>query len=399
VLKSTNRDLFFKHVAQTSDLPLAIEITHAQGVYLYAKDKTYIDCISGISVSNIGHSNPKVTEAIKNQLDKHMHLMVYGEIVQSSQTQLAERLAQHLPKQLQSIYYVNSGSEAIEASMKLAKRFTGKHRFVAQHKAYHGSTQGALSLMSDAYFGNAFVPLLPGIDFIHQNDLSQIDALITSETAAVFIEPIMGEKGYCPCNLEYLQALRKRCDETHTLLVYDEIQSGYGRTGELFAFQSYQVQPDILVLAKGFGGGMPLAAFISSEKIMQVLTDQPVLGHITTFGGHPVSCAASLATLNYILDEQLLNTVLEKEAMFRSLLKHPKIHAVDGKGLLLAIDLNDPVFCRKVIDGCVEDGLLIDWFLYAEHKIRLAPPLIINEKEIQEICGIIIDNIEKAMQP
>lgn len=396
---ATLRSLFFQHVAQTSDAPLALSITHAQGVFMYAEDTTYIDCISGISVSNLGHSHPAIVEAVKQQAEKHMHLMVYGEIVQSPQVRLAQTLTSHLPAALSSVYFVNSGSEAIEGAMKLAKRFTGRHHFVAQHQAYHGSTQGALSLMSDAYFSRAFRPLLPGISFIHQNALDEIDALITSQTAAVFIEPVMGEKGYEPCDIQYLKAVRKRCNETGALLVFDEIQTGYGRTGSLFAFQSLDVVPDILVLAKGFGAGMPLGAFIASESLMSVLTDNPVLGHITTFGGHPVSCAASLAALEILTSTPLIEQVPEKEALFRSLLVHPAIKNISGKGLMLAIELGDDVFCRRVIDGCVRDGLLIDWFLYAANRIRIAPPLVIEDPEIRRVCGIIIENISKAMQP
>ena len=395
MLKHTNRDRFFRFVAQTSDNPLAIEIQKAEGVFLYAADKTYIDCISGISVSNLGHSNSAIKEAIKRQVDQHLHLMVYGEMVQSTQVQLAEKLASYLPQNLQSVYFVNSGSEAIEGAMKLAKRWTKRARFVAQTFAYHGSTHGALSLMSESYFSQAFVPLLPGVDFIVQNDCSQIDELITHETAAVFIEPIMGEKGYWPCSIDYLKAIRKRCDETGALLVFDEIQSGYGRTGSLFAFQHLEVVPDILVLAKGFGAGMPLGAFIASPDMMAILTDNPVLGHITTFGGHPVSCAASLAALNYLHDEAVLEGIAEKEHLFRKLLVHPKIKRIDGSGLMLALVFDSPVFCRAVIDACVESGLLIDWFLYAENRIRLSPPLIMDQKQIETVSGIIIENIQK----
>ena len=397
--KHTNRERFFGFLAQTSDNPLAIEIQKAEGVYLYANGKTYIDCISGISVSNLGHSNAAINEALKNQIDKHLHLMVYGEMIQSSQVQLAEKLATYLPSNLQSVYFVNSGSEAIEGAMKLAKRYTGRSRFVAQENAYHGSTHGALSLMSDPYFSNSFTPLLPGIDFIKQNDHSEINSLITHQTAAVFIEPIMGEKGYLPCSMAYLKAVRKRCDETGTLLVFDEIQSGYGRTGSLFAFQQLEVVPDILVLAKGFGAGMPLGAFIASNNIMQVFTENPVLGHITTFGGHPMSCAASLAALNYLHTESIMDGIPEKEHLFRRLLVHPKIKQIDGKGLMLALVFEDVEFCRKVIDACVDSGLLIDWFLYAENKIRLSPPLIISKEQIETVSGIVIENIKKQCNP
>ena len=395
----TLRDWFFNDVAQTSDSPLALQISHAEGVFLYSHDKTYIDCISGISVSNLGHSNPRIIAAVKSQLDKHMHLMVYGEMIQSTQVQLAHALTQQLPETLNSVYFVNSGSEAIEGAMKLAKRVTGKHRFVAQHLAYHGSTQGALSLMSDPYFSNSFRPLLPGVAYLQQNDLSEINSIITMDTAAVFIEPVMGEKGYEPCTIEYLQAIRKRCDETCTLLVFDEIQTGYGRTGSLFAFQSLGVVPDVLVLAKGFGGGMPLGAFIASQSLMSVLTDKPVLGHITTFGGHPVSCASSLEALKILTETDILSKIPEKEALMRSLLVHPLIKTITGKGLMLSLVFDDEKFCRQVIDGCVRDGLLIDWFLFAANRIRIAPPLIIEEPEIRKLCGIIIENISKAMQP
>lgn len=391
--------MFFKHLAQTSDAPLALEISHAKGMYLYSKDKTYIDCISGISVSNLGHSHPKIIEAIKSQVDQHMHLMVYGEIIQSPQTQLAQALCNLLPNTLNSVYYVNSGSEAIEGAMKLAKRYTGRHRFVAVENAYHGSTQGALSLMSDHYFSDRFTPLLPGITYIKQNEVDLINECITFDTAAVFVEPIMGEKGYEPCTHAFLEGLRRRCNETGTLLIFDEIQSGYGRSGKLFAFEHDQIFPDILVLAKGFGGGMPLGAFISSHDIMSVFMDNPVLGHITTFGGHPVSCAAGLAALNAIQDEGLIGQIQAKEALFRQLLIHPKIKAISGKGLMLALHFEEEQFCRKVIDACVSSGLLIDWFLFAPDRIRLAPPLIVDESHIREICGIILENISKAMQP
>ncbi len=390
------RNLFLHHVAQTSDSPLALEITHAEGMYLYAEGKQYIDCISGIAVSNVGHANPYVNQAVKQHVDKHLHLMVYGEIIQSSQVMLAEKLTSLLPPSLHSVYFVNSGSEAVEGAMKLAKRVTGRHRFVAQEQAYHGSTHGALSLMSEAYFSQRYVPLLPGVSFIRQEDITHIGSVITDETAAVFIEPLMGEKGYVNSSKEYLQAIRKRCDETGALLVFDEIQSGYGRTGKLFAFEHDGIIPDILVLAKGFGGGLPLGAFVASNDVLKSLTHDPVLGHITTFGGHPLSCAASLAALEFILDKGLMESIPEKEALFRKLLVHPRIKNVSGKGLLLAVDLEDTDFCRKVIDGCVKDGLLIDWFLYAEHKIRLAPPLIVENDHIKTICGTIVENIIKC---
>lgn len=388
---------FLQHVAQTSNAPLSIQIERAEGVYMYDNEnKKYIDCISGISVSNVGHSNAFVNEAIKKQLDQHLHLMVYGEIIQKPQVELATKLCEILPKTLNSVYFVNSGSEAVEGAMKLAKRYTGKHRFVALKQAYHGSTQGALSLMSDSYFSNSFAPLLPGIDFLEQNDFSQIEELINKDTAAVFVEPIMSEKGYIPCAEEFLISIANRCKQVGALLVFDEIQSGMGRTGCFFAFQHFSVQPDILLLAKAFGGGLPLGAFVSNIEKMQVFMDNPVLGHITTFGGHPLSCSASLAAIQYIENNHLISQIKEKENLFRSLLVHPLITQISGKGLMLAIAFEHKEFARQVIDYCVEDGLLIDWFLYAENKMRLSPPLIIQTSEIKEICSIILKNINKV---
>ena len=388
---------FYRHVAQTSDNPLGIAIQNASGVYLHAEDKTYIDCISGISVSALGHSHPSIVAAIQQQLNKHLHLMVYGELIQDQQVELATTLSAMLPESLQSVYFVNSGSEAIEGVMKLAKRYTKRSKFVAQKLAYHGSTQGALSLMSDAYFSQAFAPLLPGIDFIEQNQIDQIEALITKETAAVFIEPVMGEKGYVPCSTDYLFALRKRCNETGTLLVFDEIQTAYGRTGEWFAFKTYGVVPDVLVLAKSFGGGLPLGAFITSKDIMDCLKDHPVLGHITTFGGHPLSCAAALAAIKVLQNEPHIEQVNAKSNLFRDLLKHPKIIRIDGMGLMLSLQFEQAQFCRKVIDQCVQNGLLIDWFLYAEDKIRLAPPLIVSIEQIHEIAHTILKSLDECL--
>ncbi|HEY1046561.1 MAG TPA: aminotransferase class III-fold pyridoxal phosphate-dependent enzyme [Bacteroidia bacterium] len=399
-MPSTNlRNLFLQHVAQTSDNPLNIQIDRAEGVYLYSGDKVYIDCISGISVSNLGHSRPEIIDAVNEQMRKHTHLMVYGELVQSPQVLLAKELTALLPDQLNSVYFVNSGSEAIEGAMKLAKRYTDRFRFTAQKLAYHGSTQGALSLMSDPFFSDAFTPLLPGITFMDQNSIEQIEASITHETAAVFIEPIMGEKGYLPCEIKYLKAVRKRCDEVGALLIFDEIQSGYGRTGSLFAFEQFDVIPDVLVLAKGFGGGLPLGAFVSSKEILSVMTHQPVLGHITTFGGHPVSCAASLAALNLLLETKIHLDVPRKSELFKSKLKHPAIKSISGSGFMLAIEFEDAVLCRKIIDACVLEGLLVDWFLFSESKMRIAPPLIMEDEVIARVCGIILDKIQESVQP
>ena len=388
---------FLQYIAQTSDSPLAIQIERAEGVFMYdINNKAYIDCISGISVSNVGHSNPMVNEAVKKQLDQHLHLMVYGEIIQKPQVELAQKLSTLLPEEMDSVYFVNSGSEAVEGAMKLAKRYTGKSRFVALKHAYHGSSHGALSLMSDSYFTDAFAPLLPGIDFINQNNHEEALNAIDCDVAAVFMEPIMSEKGYMPCTDDFIQLVASRCKQVGALLVFDEIQSGMGRTGRFLAFQHTNVNPDIVLMAKAFGGGLPLGAFVASKNTMQVLMDNPVLGHITTFGGHPLSCAASLDAINYIYYNVLMGAITEKEQLFRSLLVHPLIKEISGKGLMLAISFDNKQFARQVIDQCVQDGLLIDWFLFAEDKIRLSPPLIIETTEIKEICRIILKNINQV---
>ena len=386
----TQRQLFFNHIAQTSELPLALEIEKAEGVYLYdVSGKRYIDLISGISVSNIGHRHPKVIAAIKDQLDKYMHLMVYGEYIQSPQVQFAKLLSEHLPSTLSSVYFVNSGSEAIEGAMKLAKRFTGRTEIISFKNGYHGSTQGSLSIMGNEEFKNAFRPLLPDtkqIEFNNSDDLK----LITSKTACVVVETIQGEAGAIVPQTNFLKALRERCTEVGALLVADEIQCGFGRTGKLFAFEHYNVVPDILCLAKGMGGGMPIGAFISSKEIMHSLTNNPILGHITTFGGHPVCCAAGLATLNVLLEEKLIDSVEEKEQLFRKLLKHPKIKSIKGKGLLLALEFDNYEQNKKIIDACIEKGVIVDWFLFNSHSMRIAPPLTITEEEIRFSCDIIL---------
>ncbi len=384
------RQLFLQHVAQTSDAPLQLEIESAEGVYLKGPDgQRYIDLISGISVSSLGHSNPKVMEAIQNQSKDYLHLMVYGEFVQKPQVLLAEQITHHLPESLQSVYFVNSGSEAVEGAMKLAKRYTGRKQFVAARNAYHGNTHAPLSLMSDAGYTQAFAPLLPGISFINYNKTSDLET-ITRDTAAVFIETVQGEAGYLPAELNYLKALRARCTEVGALLILDEIQCGMGRTGKMFAFEHYGIIPDVLLLAKAFGGGLPLGAFISSKEIMHVLTHNPVLGHITTFGGHPLSCAAALAGLHYLLDEELMKKVPAKEALFRQLLRHPKIKSITGKGLMLALEFESFEVNKAIIDRCIEQGLLTDWFLFAPEKLRLSPPLIISSQEIEKACEILI---------
>jgi acetylornithine/succinyldiaminopimelate/putrescine aminotransferase len=390
----TNRQLFFNNVAQTSETPLALEIERAEGVYLYdINNKKYLDLISGISVSNVGHRHPKVVKAIKDQLDKYMHLMVYGEFIQSPQTLLAKALADHLPGSLSSVYFVNSGSESVEGAMKLAKRYTGRTEIISFKNAYHGSTQGCLSIMGHEEFKSSYRPLLPDTKQIEFNNFNDLN-LITERTACVFVETVQGEAGAIIPKDDFLIQLRKQCDRVGALLVADEIQCGFGRTGTLFAFEQYNFTPDILCIAKGMGGGMPIGAFISSKEIMKVLSNNPILGHITTFGGNPVCCAASLATLDVLLEEDLINTVHSKEKLFRNLLQHPKIRSINGKGLLLSVEFENYDENKAIIDRCIEDGLLTDWFLFNSHSMRIAPPLTISEKEIRQACDIIIKNIK-----
>jgi acetylornithine/N-succinyldiaminopimelate aminotransferase len=389
----TNRQIFLDHVAQTSETPLALEIVKAEGVYLYdAGGKKYIDLISGISVSNVGHRHPKVIEAIKEQLDKYMHLMVYGEFVQSPQILLAKALTKLLPAGLNSVYFVNSGTEAIEGAMKLAKRFTGRTEIISFKNAYHGSSQGSLSVMGSEEFKNAYRPLLPDTRLLSYNSVEDLQ-YITERTACVIVETIQGEAGAIVPENDFLQLLKEQCKRVGALLIADEIQCGFGRSGSMFAFEQYNFVPDVLCLAKGMGGGMPVGAFISSKEIMSSLTNNPVLGHITTFGGHPVCCAASLATLNVLQEEDLISNVKAKELLFRSLLKHPLIRSVRGSGLLLAIEFESYDQNKRIIDKCIENGLITDWFLFNSHSMRIAPPLTISEEEIRTSCGIILDCI------
>lgn len=389
----TQRELFLKHNAQTSTTPLLLEFVKAKGVYMYdITGKPYLDLIAGIGVSNIGHCHPAVVNAVQQQAETYMHLMVYGEFVQSPQVKFAEALAQVLPENLNCTYFVNSGAEAVEGAMKLAKRFTGRTEIIACNNSYHGSTQGALSLMGNEDFKRAYRPLLPHIKFINYNKVADLDT-ITNKTAAVFVETIQGEAGIRVADEDYMLALRKRCDETGTLLVLDEIQCGFGRTGSFFGFENYHIVPDILLLAKGIGGGMPIGAFISSTEIMSVFTENPILGHITTFGGHPVSCAAGLATLHTLQAENLVDGVAEKGELFKQLLKHPAIKEVRGKGLMLAAEFDSYETNKAIIDACIADGLITDWFLHCSNSMRIAPPLTISNAEIEKACNIILKNV------
>lgn len=390
----TQRQLFLQHNAQTTLEPLLLEFNKASGMYLYdTEGKKYMDLIAGIGVSNVGHCHPAVVEAVKNQAESYMHIMVYGEFVQSPQVNFAKALADVLPSNLNCTYFVNSGAEAVEGAMKLAKRYTQRTEIISCNNSYHGSTQGALSLMGNEEFKQAYRPLLPHIKFIEYNSLPDLD-LITTNTAAVFVETIQGEAGIRVADKAYFRALREKCTATGTLLVLDEIQCGFGRTGKLFGFQHFGIVPDILLLAKGIGGGMPIGAFISSKEIMIALATNPILGHITTFGGHPVSCAAGLATLQTIVNENIVDGVTEKGELFKKLLVHPAIKEVRGKGLMIAIEFENFETNKKIIDACIADGVISDWFLHCSNSMRVAPPLIISNEEIEYACSVILKNVE-----
>ncbi len=385
----TNRQLFLHNVAQTSDFPLSIEVERAEGVYIYSQSTRYLDLISGIAVSNVGHRHPKVVDAIKAQVDKYMHVMVYGEYIQTPQVQLANALAATLSgTSLDNVYFTNSGTEAVEGAMKLAKRFTGRTEIIACTNAYHGSTQGALSL-GEEHFKRNFRPLLPDISKIRRNEKADLSK-ITSKTAAVIIEPIGGESGVIASEYEFLRQLREKCTQTGTILIFDEIQSGFGRTGKFWAFEHDGVVPDVLLCAKGMGGGMPIGAFIAPKHLMAVFKENPILGHITTFGGHPVSCAASLATLHVIIDEKLMDSVEQKSQLFKKMLVHPKIKTVRGIGLMLAVEFESFEVLKPIIDKCLERGVITDWFLYCDNSMRIAPPLLISEEEIAAACEVIL---------
>lgn len=388
-----NRQLFLTNLAQTTDFPLLLEIERAEGIWLYGpKGEKYIDLISGIGVSNVGHRHPKVLEAIQQQLDKYLHLMVYGEYVQTPQTLLAEALCETLPTTLDNVYFVNSGSEAVEGALKLAKRYTNRREIISCINAYHGSSHGALSVGGNEQFKRAYRPLLPGVTNIVYGSFHQLET-ITPETAAVIIETVQGEAGIRVACTEYFNALRKRCDEVGALLIVDEIQAGFGRTGRFWAFEHFDFIPDIVVCAKGMGGGMPIGAFIAPQPIMAVLKNNPLLGHITTFGGHPVSAAASLATLQILQHENLIAQVEEKANLFRKLLVHPKIKGIRNKGLMMAVEFESFDVLKPIIDRAIQLGVITDWFLFCDDAMRIAPPLIISNEEIQISCQIILKAI------
>jgi len=390
------RKAFLHYQAQTSPNPMALHVVKAEGNYLFDENgKKYLDLIAGISVCNVGHQHPSVVSAVIEQAQAFMHVMVYGETVQTPQSMYAAALASHLPESLSCCYFVNSGAEAIDGAMKLAKRVTGRTDFVAQKDAYHGSSQGPLSLMSNEYYSQAFRPLLPSVHFIAQNDIEALDSLPWDKIAGVVVETIQAERGVKLANVEYLQAVRQKCTEHCALLIFDEIQTGMGRTGSLFSFEQFDVIPDVLVLGKALGGGMPMGAFLASRPLMNTLSDNPILGHITTFGGHPVACAAGHAAFNVLLEEKLMDTVSSKSELFKELLIHPKIKQVHGMGLLLAVELDSFDIVNACIQQMLDQNLFADWFLYAPHCLRICPPLTITNQEIQSACMSILQILEE----
>ncbi len=391
----TQRQLFLQHMAQTSSIPIGLEIERAEGCYLYDADgNKWLDLIAGIGVSVLGHRHPEIIKAIYIQAEKYLHLMVYGEYIQSPQVQYAKALVDTLPERLNSVYFTNSGTEATEGAMKLAKRVTERTQFISYRNAYHGSSQGALSLAGDDWLQQEFRPLLPDVLRFDNGNFEQLNQ-ITERTAAVFIEPIQSEAGGVISSKAYIQALRNRCTEVGALLVFDEIQNGFGRTGSLWAFEQYDVVPDILLLGKAIGGGMPLGCFIADQKLMIQLSENPVLGHITTFGGHPMSCATGLAMFKHFLANSYMEEVPAKEKLFRKLLEtHPKVVGLNGKGLLLALDVGSFENVQKIIAYGLKNGLVTDWFLFNSQSVRIAPPLIITEDEIREACRILVEALE-----
>lgn len=389
------RELFLRHVAQTSTAPLALEIVKAEGCYLTdVNGKQYIDLIGGISVANVGHRHPEVVKAIQKQLEAYMHIMVYGEFVETPQVEYATSLAQHLPSSLNSVYFTNSGAEAVEGAMKLAKRATNRTKIIACKNSYHGSTQGALSIIGSEYWRNAYRPLLP--DVYHETyNSDELILAIDNNTACVILETVQAEAGVVVTNSDWMQAIRKKCNETGALLVLDEIQAGFGRTGKLWAFEHFEIVPDILLLGKALGGGMPLGAFVADKSLMMELADNPVLGHITTFGGHPVCCAAGLAGFQTLLKEKLYESVTDKEQLFLSLLKHDKIKAVRSMGLLMAVEFENFETNKKIIDEIINRGAVTDWFLFAPNCLRICPPLTISKGEIASSCSLILEILDE----
>ena len=388
-------DIYKKYQAQTFPYPSLLEIEKAKGSYIFDnKNKKYLDFVAGVSATSVGHSNQKILNAVKKQIDKYTHVMVYGEYIQEPQINLAKLLSDNLPNKLSTTYFTNSGTEAIEGAMKLAKRVNGRSEIIYCKDSYHGSTQGSLSVMGNEEYKSKYRPLLPNCKQIIFNDIKSLD-IISLKTSAVIIETIQGASGFKIAEKNFLNELNKRCKKNNVLIIMDGIQTCYGRTGKLFGFEHTDVIPDILCIAKGMGGGFPIGAFISSWENMNKLTFNPKLGHITTFGGHPVNCAASLATLKYILKEKIIDSIESKEKLFRTHLKHKKIKSISGKGLMLSIDLYDNKHTNKIVEDCMKDGLLLFYFLFNDCSIRLTPPLTISNKEIVVGCKIIINNLNK----
>jgi len=382
---------FFKYQAQTSEKPLALEVSHANGCYVYdTSGKEYLDFIAGVSANSLGHCHPKVIKAIKTQVDKYTHVMVYGEFVQEPQTELCKNLIKNSPNSLHTVYLTNSGTEATEGALKLAKRYTGRHEIIAAKNAYHGSTQGSMSVSGEKSQKSAFRPLVPGSKFIHFNNTNDIEK-ITYKTAGVILETIQGGAGIIVPTKGYLKKVKQKCDEVGALLILDEIQTGIGRTGKFWGFENYNVIPDIIITGKGLGGGMPIGAFISSSEIMQTLTKNPKLGHITTFGGHPVIAAAAFTTLNEIATSNLMRETLRKEKLIRNYLVHESIIEIRGIGLMLAIIVKSPERASEIILKCLEKGLLLFWLLFESNAIRITPPLIITDDEIEKGCKILLE--------
>ena len=385
--------IFYNHLAQTTTSPIGITIDRAEGIYLYSPEgKPYMDLISGVAVNNIGHRHPKVVEAIKNQVDKHLHVMVYGEYIQSSPNLLVQKLSDVTPKNINCFYLVNSGTEANEGALKLAKRATERNELIAFKKSYHGNTHGSLSVSGNETKKNAFRPLLPNVKFINFNDSDDL-LKITSKTACMIIEVVQADAGVRIPTSEYMKALRRRCTEVGALLIIDEIQTGFGRTGTFWAFEQYGIVPDILTMAKAMGGGLPIGCFATSKELMNLLTHDPMLGHITTFGGNPISCAASLATINVIQEEKLLKGVEEKGLLFEELLSNSHIKEIRRFGLMFALEFEDFETVERIVKYCLQQGVICFWFLSCPNAFRIAPPLTITEKEIRKACQIITDGI------
>lgn len=391
----TQRQLFFDHVALPSVFPMGLEIERANGIYLYSPEgKKYTDLVSGVCVNNLGHCHPAIVEAVKEQVEKYMHLMVYGEYIQSPQVRLAQRLAEVLPEKLHSTYFVNSGSEAVDGALKLAKRYTGRTELVGFKDSYHGGTHGAFSMLGNEQIKNAYRPLLPDTRFLRFNNFEDLHQ-ITTQSACVLAEPVQAEAGIIVPENGFLKALREKCDETGTLLIFDEIQVGFGRTGKLFCFEHDDVVPDILCLAKGMGGGMPIGAFISDKEIMMSFTNNPDFGHITTFGGHPVCAAAALANLGVLLNDDIINAVEEKGRMYETALEnHPKVKKVRRKGLLMSVEMESPEMNNKVMKKMLENGLVTDPFFFMPQAFRIAPPLIITNEEVSKTIDLIRKSLD-----